>query len=97
MSIGTFGTIQQIVVAVAISLLMYAAFRPYTESLLIRIALGILSFGFLTAIFRTAVRGEPASAILLNFVAASVWIAVAFAIIHTIDKWLLARPTRPTS
>lgn len=90
-------TVTQIVGAVAISLLMYAAFRPYTESLLMRIALGILSFGFLAAIFRTALRGEPATAILLNFVSASVWIAVAFAIIHTVDKWLLTRVTRPTS
>jgi hypothetical protein len=89
--------IVQILVAVAISLLMYAAFRPYTESLLMRIALGILSFGFLAAIFRTAVRGEPATAILLNFVLASVWIAVAFAIIHTIDKSLLARLARSAS
>ena len=89
--------ITQIIGAVAISLLMYAAFRPYTDSLLMRIALGILSFGFLAAIFRTAVRGEPASAILLNFVLASVWIAVAFAIIHTIDRWLLSRATRPAS
>lgn len=89
--------ITQIIGVVAISLLMYAAFRPYTDSLLMRIALGILSFGFLAAIFRTAVRGEPASAILLNFVLASVWIAVAFAIIHTIDRWLLSRATRPAS
>jgi hypothetical protein len=95
MSIGMI--IVQIMVAVAISLLMYAAFRPYTDSLLMRIALGLLSFGFLTAIFRTAVRGESALAIPLNFLAASVWIAVAFAIIHTVDKWLQARMTRPTS
>jgi hypothetical protein len=87
---GTFFIIKQVLIAIAISLLMYAAFRPYTERLLLRIALGILSFGFLSAIFRTAMSGDTAAAIPLNFLLASIWIAVAFAIIHAIDKWLQA-------
>lgn len=84
-------TILQILVATATSVLMYAAFRPYTDKLALRILLGVLSFGVLAAIFRTAVRGEPASAIPLNFLGASLWIAVWFAIIHVADKWLMAR------
>jgi hypothetical protein len=84
------GIITQIVFATATSVLMYAAFRPYTEKLTLRILLGVLSFGVLAAIFRTAVRGEPAGAIPLNFLGASVWIAVWFAVIHVADKWLLA-------
>ena len=36
-------------------------------------------------------RGDPASAILLNFLGASLWIAVWFAIIHVVDKWLVTR------
>ena len=83
--------ISQIVFAAAASILMYAAFRPYTEKLTLRILLGILSFGVLAAILRTAVRGEPAGMILLNFLGASVWIAVWFAVIHVADKRLLTR------
>jgi peptidoglycan/LPS O-acetylase OafA/YrhL len=86
--------VTMIVVNVAASLLMYAAFRPYTDKLLPRIALGIASFGVLAAILRTAARGEPALAIPVNFVLASIWIAVAFAIIHVVDKWLQSRGTR---
>jgi hypothetical protein len=84
-------TVTLILVNIAASVLMYAAFRPFTDSLMLRIALGIASFGVLAAILRTAARGEPAMAILLNFLSASVWIAVAFAIIHVADKWLQSR------
>ena len=83
--------VMQVLFATATSVLMYAAFRPYTEKLTLRILLGVLSFGVLAAIFRTAVRGEPAGAIPLNFLGASLWIAIWFAIIHVADKWLVAR------
>jgi hypothetical protein len=88
-------TVTQLVVNMAASLLMYAAFRPYTDSLKLRIALGIASFGVLAAVFRTAARGEPAIAIPINFLLASIWIAVAFAVIHFADNWLQSHGPRP--
>jgi hypothetical protein len=80
-----------LIVFLILSVLMYAAFRPFTDRLVVRILLGVLSFGVLGAIFRAALRGEPASSIPLNFVVASLWIAMTFSIVHAIDNWLQSR------
>jgi hypothetical protein len=82
-----------VIVFLILSVLMYAAFRPFTDRLLLRILLGVLSFGVLGAVFRAALRAEPASSIPLNFVVASLWIAVAFSVVHYIDNWLQSHRT----
>ncbi len=70
--------------------LMYAAYRPYTDSLRVKVLLGVVSFGVLVALVGTATRGESPAAIPVNFLVASVGIAVAFVIFHYIDRWLTA-------
>ena len=71
-------------------LLMYAAYRPYTDSLAVKVLLGVVSFGVLVSLVGTAARGEPATAIAVNFLLASAGIAVAFVIFHAVDRWLFA-------
>jgi len=69
-------------------MLMYAAYRPYTDSLAVKAALGVASFGVLAALVGTATSGEPLGAIPLNFLVASAGIVAAFVILHYIDRWL---------
>jgi len=88
------GTTIIVIVAIAGRILayalMYAAYRPYTDSLAVKALLGVLSFGVLAGLVGSAASGEPLSAIPLNFLAASIWIVVAFVILHYIDRWLFA-------
>jgi hypothetical protein len=84
MSLGSI--LWSLVAATLVHLLVYAAFRPYTDSLPHRIGLAIASFGTLFAIMTPILRGQGPGLIPLYFAGVAVSITVFMTIFHLIDR-----------
>lgn len=75
-------------------LVMYCAFRPYTDALWVRILLAAISFGFLSGIVGAAAQQAPAAQIVTFFLWSGLGILVTFPVFHLIDQRLLGnRPS----
>jgi len=72
--------------ATLVHLLVYAAFRPYTDSLPHRIGLAVASFGALFAIMTPILRNQGPGLIPLYFIGVVVSISIFTTIFHVIDR-----------
>jgi hypothetical protein len=75
-------------------LVMYCAFRPYTDSLWVRILLALISFSFLSGVVGAAAQQAPAAQIVTLSLWSGLGILVTFPIFHLVDQRLLVnRPS----